>query len=325
MAAERLSRPAWQLMLAAATAAPSLHNSQPWRFTVSGAQIDLYADPGRQLREVDPTGRQLLISCGAALFNLRLAAGHLGLEPKVRVLPDPAQPTLVARATISGHRMAPGLSELLYQAIPYRHTNRHPFEDVRVPEETVLAMKEAGQVEGAGLHVPREREERRRLAELIRVADFEHDHRPAVAVEAVQWTGVDADRRDGVPGYALGPVADDPDATVRDLRRGAPLPDRPREHFEAVPVLAVLFTAADDPGSWVRAGQALQRVLLTATLHGISASFVNQPLEVPALRRTVLGPGNLQGHPQMLLRLGRGTPVPPTPRRPLDEVTRQRF
>ena len=108
MAAHRLSGPARQVMLVAATAAPSLHNSQPWRFIVSGAQIDLYADPGRQLREVDPTGRQLLISCGAALFNLRLAAGHLGLEPKVRVLPDPTQPTLVARATISGHRMAPG-------------------------------------------------------------------------------------------------------------------------------------------------------------------------------------------------------------------------
>ena len=122
-------------------------------------------------------------------------------------------------------------------------------------------------------------------------------------------------------GYALGPLADDPDATVRDLRRGAPVPDRLRETFEQVPVLAVLYTAADDPWSWVRAGQALQRVLLTATLHGISASFVNQPLETPALRRTVLGGGNVQGHPQMLLRLGRGIPVPPTPRRPIDEVT----
>src|SRR6266568_7572636 len=93
-----------QILLAAATAAPSLHNTQPWRFAVDGTRISLHADPNRQLRGVDPQGRQLLISCGAALFNLRLAAGYLGREPRVRLLPDPADPRLIARVEVTGRR-----------------------------------------------------------------------------------------------------------------------------------------------------------------------------------------------------------------------------
>jgi hypothetical protein len=318
---DELTRRERDILLAAATAAPSLHNSQPWRFALSGRQIDLYADRQRQLRAADPTARQLLISCGAALFNVRLAAGHLGHEPRVRILPDPRDALLLARVTLEGRRVASGLSDELYEAIPYRHTNRFPFEDVRVPPAAVDAMTEAARLEGAELVVPRDEADLRRLAELVRIADLENDQRPALTIEAADWTDVDPARRDGVPGYALGPLADDPDAPVRDLRRGAPVAERPRATFEEHPLLLVLATRYDSRELWVRAGQALQRVLLTATLHGLSASFVNQPLEVPALRRAVLGPGTLQGHAQMLLRVGRGTPVAPTPRRPLDEVT----
>jgi nitroreductase len=309
-----------RILLAAATAAPSLHNTQPWRFAVDGARIALYADPSRQLRAIDPRGRQLMISCGAALFNLRLAAGHLGREPRVRLLPDPADPRLVARVDVTGRRTAPGLAQMLYEAIPLRHTNRYPFEDGEVPATATDAMTEAARLEDAQMTVPKGAE-RTRLAELVRVADTEHDARPDLTVEAVAWTDVPAERSDGVPGFALGPLPKDSDAIVRDLRRGAPVGERPTSVFEQSPLLAVLHTREDDRGSWVRAGQALQRVLLTATVHGLSASFVNQPVEADALRRAVLGPGSLQGYPQMILRIGRGYPVPPTPRRTLDEVT----
>lgn len=309
-----------ELMIAAATAAPSLHNTQPWRFGVEKSQIHLFADPSRHLRQVDADARQLTISCGTALLNLRLAAAHLGVQPKVRLFPDRARPTLVATVTLSRCRVAPGPSAALYEAIPLRHTNRHPFEDEPLSPEAAAAMSEAAHVEGAELELPDDVSERTRLAGLVRAADLEQDRHPELALEAAEWTGVDASRTDGVPGYALGPVPDLPDATVRDLRRGSPVAGRAHEPFERTPVLAVLFTRADDRESWVRAGQALERVWLTATIHGLSVSFVNQPLELPALRRTVLGPGTMQGYPQMLLRLGRGSPVPPTPRRALADT-----
>ena len=320
MTAETLSSFERDVLLAAATAAPSVHNSQPWRFAVAGRQVSLFADPRRQLGGVDAEGRQLLISCGAALFNLRLAARHLGVEPRIRLLPDPARPTLVAQVSLAGRPVARGLSERLYEAIQLRHTNRYPFEDGPVAVGAIAAMIKAARLEGADLLVPQEEAERGRLAELVRAAEEARDADPSLAAEAALWTGVDSERRDGVPGYALGPLSDDPGATVRDLRRGAPVAERPVASFEPHPVLAILFTSEDDHASWVRAGVALQRVLLSATLYGLAASFVNQALEVPDTRRQVLEGLAARGYPQMLMRLGRGVPVPATPRLPLHEI-----
>ncbi len=322
MSENELDREERLVLLTAATAAPSLYNSQPWRFVVTGLQIDLYADPRRQLREADPHGRELLISCGAALFNLRLAAQHLGREPKVRLLPRRDDPRLVAQVTLASRRGISRMGEMLYDAIPLRHTNRFPFEDDdTIPAEAGDAMASAARLEGAELIALREGTELGRMAEIVHLADIDLDHRPGLAVEAAAWTAVEADRSDGVPGYALGPLADSSETPVRDLRRGAPMPDRPHTAFERSPHLLVLATRDDDHASWVRAGQALQRVLLTATLHGLSASFVNQPLESPDLRDSVLAAGSQHGHPQMVMRIGHGSPVPPTPRRPLDDVT----
>ncbi|MDQ2875014.1 MAG: hypothetical protein M3Y33_09580, partial [Actinomycetota bacterium] len=84
-------------LVAAAGRAPSLHNSQPWRFRVRGDVVELHADPGRALRQVDPEGRELVISCGAALFGLRLGLRRLGYVPRVELRPDPGQPGLLAR------------------------------------------------------------------------------------------------------------------------------------------------------------------------------------------------------------------------------------
>lgn len=310
-----------QLLLAAATAAPSLHNSQPWRFSVTGAVLDLLADPSRQLRRADPDGRALHVSCGAALLNLRVAAEHLGYSPKVRLLPVPSDPMLLARVTLGGRSERAGMTGAMYDAIPLRHTNRFPFEDRPVPQAVGTALIEAASVEGAELTLVTDATERERLTGLVHLADLESDVDPSRAEEAAQWTGVDGDRLDGVPGYALGPIPRDPAAPVRDLRRGRPIAGRDLRRFERAPTLGVLSTAHDDPEAWLRAGQALERVLLVGTVQGLAASFVNQPLEHTELRWLVRDPGRGIGYPQMVLRLGYGVPTPPTPRRPLDEVT----
>ncbi len=308
------------VLLAAATAAPSLHNTQPWRFAAAGTSIDLYADPSRQLRQVDPDGRGLHISCGSALLNLRVAAEHLGYSPHVRLLPDPERATLLAHVELSGRSERAGMTGAMYDAIPLRHTNRFPFEDRQVPAAVATALVEAAVLEGAELTLVTDELERARLTDLIHLADLERDLDPRLGDEAAQWTGVDEDHQDGIPGYALGPLSRDPITAIRDLRRGHPVEGRPVQRFERAPTLGVLSTPRDDRESWLRAGQALQRVLLVATVQGLAASFVNQPLEHTELRWLVRDPARGIGYPQMVLRLGYGTPAPPTPRRPLEDV-----
>jgi len=86
-------------LVATAARAPSVHNSQPWQFRVRGTDLELHADPRRMLPQVDPDGREMLISCGAALYGLRLGLRRLGYRAEVEVLPDPAQPGLLARVS----------------------------------------------------------------------------------------------------------------------------------------------------------------------------------------------------------------------------------
>ena len=113
-------------LLTAAGQAPSLHNSQPWRFRLRPRSIELHADLDRQLPVADPDGRELRLACGAALFNLRLALHGLGIRPTVTLFPDPAQPALLAAVRRGGHKPPTPHQLRLLQAIPARQTNRRP-------------------------------------------------------------------------------------------------------------------------------------------------------------------------------------------------------
>ena len=121
-------------MLATASRAPSVHNTQPWRFSVTVHAIELYADPARKVHQ-DAIGRQMLISCGAALFGLRLAVRELGRVPAVTLLPDPARPALLARVTLGLEAPATELERRMLAALPHRHTHRRlrPGDPARTP------------------------------------------------------------------------------------------------------------------------------------------------------------------------------------------------
>jgi nitroreductase len=312
-----------ETLLSAATAAPSIHNSQPWSFAVRGTSVDLYADPDRQLRSSDSSGRSLLISCGAALLNLRVAATSLGYYPRVRVLPDQGEPTLVARVELGTVHGRPGLLGELAPYITARRTNRMPFSDRLIPSTAIARLSEAVEAEGAILRVYDEPDEVDRIVALMHDADFEETDNPVRVAERALW--VDAGReRDGIPAQSLGPVPDRTEVPFRDLapRTVPPAPDRPLARFERTPTVAVLSTLLDAPSDWVRAGQALERMLLVATSFGLASSFLNQALEHVDLRWLVRSPMTGYGHSQMLMRIGYGPEVPPTPRRPLSEVVR---
>jgi nitroreductase len=320
-AAALLSEQDAELLVTAASLAPSHHNTQPWSFAVGSRHVEVYADASRQLPRSDPSGRALLVSCGAALFNLRVGAGHLGLHPRVRILPDTDDPTLVALLQVDHRHSRPSSIGHYYRALPERRTNRRPFTDRRVPQSVVAALVEAATVEGAVLRVYDDPAEVHRLLELMHAGDRADHADPARVAERQAWVG-GPHRDDGVPVGSLGPRPTGHDTPFRDLGHAVETV-RETSAFESTPTLAVLSTVHDHPIDWVRAGQALERVLLEGTLAGVSASFLNQPLEHRDLRWLVRSPLSGVGHTHMLMRLGYGEPVPPTPRRPLGEVRRE--
>ncbi len=305
-------------LLRTAALAPSMHNTQPWRFGFLRASqtIELYADPSRMLAYSDPHGRAVHIACGAALFNLRLAIAAAGREPVVRLLPDPAEPMLLAVLRLGVPYRAGQTEEELHAAIPERHTNRQPFSNRAVPSGVLAELLEAAVAEGASLHLP-DRPEAARLLYLVRDAERNLLADPAYHAELARWVGGTRDR-DGIPGSALGPRDPGGGTPVRDFLAGEHQPAS-YAWFEDNPQLAVLSTPSGSRADWLRAGQALQRVLLTATTHGIAVCPLTQPLET-ADAWLVRDPREGNDLPQMILRLGYGLPVPGTPRRPVSEI-----
>jgi nitroreductase len=295
-----------------ATTAPSLHNSQPWLFRIEPPTVRVYADQSRRLPVVDPDGREHLISVGAAIFTLRLAVRRAGYDVGCELLPDPGDPALAARVTAGRPIAADEATEALAAAIPYRHTNRWPFARVAVPAEIVDRLRAAARREGAELTVA-DPIGRDAILGLARAADRWLRERPHYAEEISRWSGRGV-RHHGVPVWAAGPWDALEVMPVRDFAGLTPLP-RPREPFEPHSTVMILTTDGDTERDWLAAGQALQRVLLTATWLGLSTTPISQPVEAPEIRK------RLTRRPaQMVLRVGYGKTTGRTPRRPLNDV-----
>jgi nitroreductase len=303
-----------------ATAAPSLHNSQPWLFDIGDDWVDVYADRRRQLEVLDPAGRELLISVGAAVFTLRLAMQHRGYRPDLSLFPDHAEPDLVARVT-AGPPAAPTRDvDRLAAAIPHRHTNRWPFARSAVSTDAIEHLTGAALREGATLTLATAAS-RTAILHLAQAADRLLRSQGGYRAELARWTEPRPGRRDGVPASAIGPWDALETMPVRDFGLLQPQLRRATEHFEPYPTIMVLATDGDSPDHWLHAGQALQRVLLTATWLNLATTPISQPVEIPAIRELLSD--TRRGHwAQLVLRVGYGQPAPATPRRPLAEVLR---
>lgn len=313
-----------RFLLNYAVLAPSSHNTQPWLFRIIGDGVELHADRTRALPVVDPNDRELIMSCGAALFNLRIALRHFSYEAPVKTFPDPAKPDLLARVSFGGERPSTAEEHALFQAIVKRRTNRLPFEQRAVPESLLFELQAAATKEGAWLHIVMGEEDRNAVAGLVAEGDRAQMGDGHFRRELAAWIHPNRTAsHDGTPGYAfgigglgsyLGPLV----VRTFDIGRGQAAKDR--QLATGSPVLAVLGSQSDTPADWLSAGQGLARVLLRARVDEVWASFLNQPIELPDLRSKLGELLRRKGVPQLLLRMGYGQDVKPTPRRTPGEV-----
>jgi nitroreductase len=319
-AAPQLTTEEIRTVAEAARWAPSIHNSQPWRLGALPAGIAVREDLSRSLPVIDPVGRDRLVSCGAAVLNARVALRALGYLPEVALLPDPADPTLIATVRAGGRRPPTGDDTLLHRMIPLRHTHRRVYRSHVVAEEDLLQLRQAASAEGARLSVA-DAAARRRLAELLRRAVRAQAADGQLRDEVERWVRRGGRHHvDGIPSSALGTSPFPVDSLVHGGHRGTPEAREVEEELARSTVL-VISTRADSRHDWVVAGLALERLLLTATAKGLVATFAEQPLQEPSVRPEVAEALGIWGQPQVLLRIGRAlVEATATPRRPLEEL-----
>ncbi|MFF5439264.1 Acg family FMN-binding oxidoreductase [Streptomyces achromogenes] len=282
------------------------------------------SDIGHRAGGAAPVGRALHLSVGAAVFNLRVAAAHFGWAPVVRLLPDPGdpgapaalRPARTAQRHTAGHR--PGLSSMIWR----RHSSRLPFSGRPLPHSVRAELADTARTEGASPAFPGAAE----TARLLRVAaPAEHRNRadPDRAVESRRWVhrGPDGPADVGIPRAALGMQDAHEQPPMRDFTAQRHIERLPAQPFESLPVVALLTTGHDRRSDWLRAGQAMEHLLLVATAYGLRASLLHQPMEWPGLRRDVSPVPHLTGHAQMLIRLGYGPQGSVTPRRAAERVS----
>jgi hypothetical protein len=325
----------WTAVVAAATRAPSIHNTQPWRFTASGDRLDLHRDRERTLPVLDPSGRQQVISCGVAAEFAAVALRAAGVEAEIDLLPSPEDPDHLATVRAGAPReVAPG-DAALAEAIGRRHTERAPFLPRAVPDEVVAGFRaDAGQL-GVWLKEVTGSEEEVATVFLVSRAEELERRDPSYLAELERWLRTDPAAVDGIP---VGAVPEEDPATrpsnwlVRDFVAGsreartflpAGDPAAPPPEVER-PTVVLLGTDGDDRTSWLLAGRALGRLLLTATTAGLAASPLTQALDWPVTRTRMRARLSLVGYPQMLLRMGypstQGGSV--SGRRPVSDVLR---
>ncbi|HEU5036597.1 MAG TPA: hypothetical protein VFT70_06325 [Nocardioides sp.] len=309
-------RPPARQVVDFARRAPSIHNTQPWLWRARGSRLELYADRTRQLPVTDPDGRNLLISCGAALEYARVAAAALGWPADT----EPGDPRLTDHlATL---RLRPGRSTPAdrdaYDVLRHRYTDRRRFTSWPIPTERLDRLTRTGDVPGMSV-VPVTTSAGRIRVELVaREAHTLEQTLPGYGEEQRSW--IERGSMDGVPAAVL------PTDQHRDRRPSRYDGNGPgsSDDIRSTDGVLVLCSTEDGPEAWLRTGELLCRVWVRASQEGLSVVPLSQPVEIDRTRETlqeILGGGLC---PQLVVRVGwqeiARSQLPPTPRRPLSEV-----
>jgi nitroreductase len=301
--------------------APSIHNTQPWRWRLAGAVLELRAERQRQLGVTDPDGHLLLISCGAALHHATTALAAEGWRTEVQRIPDRGDDDLLATITVLGEEPASTEAMRAVQALRVRHTDRRPVSDIPPAADAVAAVAAAAAAAGASLHRLRHDD----VIELAVVADRAQEIEladPEWEAELAYWAGGVRASGAGVPDSAIPnePVA----STVpsRDFgRRGALSVSA---GHDGAAVYGVLFGPDNSRGGWLRAGEALSAAWVAAVEHGLSIVPMSAAVEIPVTRQSLRHVLGNVAEPYLAMRLGIADPDEPgpdhTPRLPAEQI-----
>lgn len=291
--------------------------------------VELYADRTRALVLVDPVDRALTISCGAALSHLQIAIRHFGYAYKVEPFPDLNNKDPLSRVIIGNRKEPISEENSLFKAITKRRTNRLKFEDRELDESLISKLRSTVTDKGGieqdttiWLHIAKEEDEKNSLADLIAEGDRIQLSDKRFRRELASWIHSNRSHsKDGMPGYAFGYsdiMSHMGPFVLRTFDFGKGQAAKDRQLAAGSPILAVLGTRSDEPIDWLKAGMALSRMLLAAQIENVWSSFLNQPIR-PKVQELVK---EEKGFPQIMLRMGYGKDVKPTPRRPVDDVLR---
>jgi hypothetical protein len=310
-------------LVAQAGRAPSIHNSQPWWFGWDGTTFTMLADTARGLTVTDPDSRELVVSCGAALFNLRLALRKLGRDSALQLLPDATDSRVLARVEVIDGAAATPTEDRLIAAILRRHTHRGDFDARPVSPGLAVRLQQAAAAEGAELHYVHDPGPRGRIEQLTHAAQRVQSANHRVREELAEWTpSPGSSRRDGIPAstYPAARSARYDQIATRDFDSG-----RGIGSLEvATPgrgLLAILTTALDLQRDWLQAGISLGAVLTVAAEQWVFASLHSQVIEVAPSRSELRRELASSAYPQLVLEFGHASLAPATPRRrPADIV-----
>jgi hypothetical protein len=329
-AEDRLDRDAAEAAVDVAVRAPSIHNTQPWRWVFDGEALTLLADRSRQLRVADPSGHSLLISCGAAVLLTELGLRAAGWRVESVLFPDPDDKEVLARFRAVGRQEPDEEVQAQVEAALRRQSDRRPFSPEPVSDEEMEKLRDATRADGVYIDFPTRPDQQLDLAVAVSWADREERRDQAYIDEMNQWLrnpDVNA-TSDGLPLDAVPHIsADHPrhtDVPVRNFEVGVSGRLLIERDIDERPLIGVVFTDSDMPIDQLRSGGGMMRLMIEAELLGLTSCPLSQAVDLTAFRGRVQDLMGWTDYPQMMLRIGHPTETtqaaPRTPRRATSDV-----
>lgn len=323
----QISRASVEMVVAVASRAPSIHNTQPWRWTQRGNVLEVRADRTRQLHVADRDGHSLLVSCGAAAELTELALRAQGWTVETSYLPDLADPDLLARMSLLALVEPDPVAQTRVEAALERRSERRVFGADQIPDEEIEALRTIAAAGGAYVHFAVRAEEKLDLAVAISRADRHERHDAEYVAEMSKWVRRDGHSPDGVPAVVIPQVlAGEPrhtDIPLRDFEIGIPGAQLITSGVDERPLIAVILTEGDSESARLMAGRSMMRLMIQAELAGSASCPLSQSVDLLSFRSQLRSLMSWTGYPQMMLRLGPkpgGEPAPFTARRPTADV-----
>ena len=304
-----------------ATLAASSHNTQPWKFGLSAGSVAILPDLSRRCPAVDPDDHHLYASLGCAAENLLLAAQAAGLRG------HPAYEASGPGLRVDLERATP-VSSSLFAAIPRRQCTRAEYDGSALPNAQLDLLEAAGQSDGVSIMLLTSARQKEQVAEYVAAGNLAQFADPAWRDELRSWIRFNSDEATRTGDGLYGPAMGNPDVPRwlgKLFTRVGFSADRQNRkdvrHIRSSSAIAVFVSDADDPRHWMEAGRCYERFALQATALDLRSAFINQPVEVAALRTQFgdfLGLGGRR--PDLVVRIGRGPQMPPSRRRPVGQV-----